>query len=60
MIDYERRWLMLKAYLQYLESRGVQSVSPVVISHEMDSIDDLEDKDDQLENAGRVTFGHPA
>lgn len=50
MISYERMWLTLKGYLQYLESRGVESISPVVVSHEMDTIYDLEDKDDQLEN----------
>jgi hypothetical protein len=54
MGNYERMWCTLKGYLQYLESRGVQSVSPVVVSHEMDTIYDLEDKDDQIDNASRV------
>jgi len=49
-MNYERMWLSLKGYLEYLESRGVQQVPPVVVSFQMDVIYDLEDKDDQLEN----------
>jgi hypothetical protein len=47
-MNYESMWLSLKGYLQYLESRGVESVSPVVVSDKMDDIYNLEDKDDQI------------
>lgn len=53
-MNYERMWLSLRGYLEYLESRGVESVSPVVVEHEMDTIYDLEDKDDQIDNASQV------
>jgi len=54
MINYERMWLTLKGYIQYLETRGVAQIPPVAINHTMDMIYDLEDKEDQLENAGKI------